>query len=253
MRVLILEDEQPAVERLQILLQQCGGNIEVCGVLDTVQEAAVWLRQEPHPDLLLMDIELADGLSFELFHHVQVQKPVIFTTAYDQYALDAFKYYSVDYLLKPVTAGALRTSLDKLEQMTRPPLPPPELLTQQLHQKTRTYKSRFLARTGQRLFFVSEEEVQYFIADNRVVHLVDGNGNKLLVDHTLEKLETLLNPESFFRLNRKVIARVSGIRQIKPYLNGRLKVSFKNTAPEGEDAVISRDRVAQFKQWADSV
>jgi two-component system, LytTR family, response regulator LytT len=251
MQVLILEDEPLAVERLQILLGQCKYKIIVCAVLDSVQEAVNWFNEHPAPDLVLMDIELADGKSFELFRQTDIRIPVIFTTAYDQYALDAFKYYSIDYLLKPVTREALCASLDKLEHMMPKPVPALDELVQRL--KTPSYKSRFLARAGQRLFFVNEEEVHYFIADNKLVYLTDKDGNKLLVDHTLEKLEALLNPAYFFRLNRKVIARISGIKQVKPYVNGRMKVLFKNHTAEPEDTIISRDRVSHFKEWADSV
>jgi DNA-binding LytR/AlgR family response regulator len=253
MQVLILEDEQLAAERLRILLRQCDPGITICGVIDSVQDAVVWLKNMPQPDLLFMDIELADGKSFELFRHIDYQGPVIFTTAYDQYALDAFKYYSIDYLLKPVTQESLQGALNKLQTITNTQPPRLESLVENLQQKSRAFKSRFLARAGQRLFFVSEEEVQFFIADNKIVHLVDLQGNKLLVDYTLEKLETLLNPDCFFRLNRKVIARFSGIKQVKPYMNGRLKVSFKSGLTDGEDTIISRERVAPFKQWADSV
>jgi DNA-binding LytR/AlgR family response regulator len=253
MQVLILEDEQLAAERLQIVLKQCDATIQVNGVIDSVQDAVMWLKTMPQPDLLFMDIELADGKSFEIFRHIDFQAPVIFTTAYDQYAIDAFKYHSIDYLLKPVTLESMQAALDKLHRMAAAPALPLQELANNMQQKSRIFKTRFLARAGQRLFFVSEDEVQCFIADNKIVHLVDQQGNKLLVDYTLEKLETLLNPDCFFRLNRKVIARFSGIKQVRPYVNGRLKVSFKSGLADGEDTIISRERVAPFKQWADSV
>lgn len=250
MQVLILEDEQLAADRLQLVLQQCNRDITVCAVLDSVRDAVEWLGSN-QPNLVLMDIELADGKSFEIFRRVDIRIPVIFTTAYDQYALDAFKYYSIDYLLKPVTLEALSAALNKLDKMIPQHQPGIEELVK--HLKGVVYKSRFLGRAGQRMFFVNEDEIQYFVADNKVVYLVDMQGNKLLVDYTLEKLETILHPGYFFRLNRKVIARITGIKQVKPHINGRMKVVFKHRLGDSDDTVISRERVLPFKTWADSL
>jgi DNA-binding LytR/AlgR family response regulator len=172
----------------------------------------------------------------------------VFTTAYNQYALDAFKLFSIDYLLKPVTTESLTAALQKFKTIQ-----PAAVNYKQLSTvfDEASFKSRFLARAGQKMFFVESNEVNYFQADDKIVFLVDKEGNRLVVDYTLEKLQDLLNPREFFRLNRRVIARYTSIAQIKPYVNSRLKLLLRNGS-KTEEVILSRERVHDFKLWADA-
>lgn len=249
MKVVIIEDEQLAAERLVYLLNQIEPKAEVVKHLFSIEESVQWLQQNPHPDLLFLDIQLEDGFCFEIFEKVEFNKPVIFTTAYNQYALDAFKLTSIDYLLKPVTAQSLRTALDKLKTIQTPASVNYRDLSRVFDEAS--FKSRFLARAGQKMFFVESNDVQYFQADDKIVFLVDKEGNRLVVDYTLEKLQDLLNPKEFFRLNRQVIARYTSIAQIKPYVNSRLKLLLRSGS-KTEEVILSRERVHEFKQWAEA-
>jgi DNA-binding LytR/AlgR family response regulator len=249
MRVVLIEDEQPAAERLMYLLKQLDASIEVAKHLCSIEESVQWLKENPGPDLLFLDIQLADGFCFEIFKQVDYQKPVVFTTAYNQYALDAFKLFSIDYLLKPVTAESLKAALQKFKTIQ----PDAAVNYKQLSTvfDEASFKSRFLARAGQKMFFVESNEVNYFQADDKIVFLIDKEGNRLVVDYTLEKLQDLLNPREFFRLNRRVIARYTSIAQIKPYVNSRLKLLLRNGS-KTEEVILSRERVHDFKVWAEA-
>ncbi len=248
MKVVIVEDEKLAAERLQTLLAEYDPAIQVVACLESIEETVQYLQQRSHPDLLLLDIHLSDGHSFEIFKRAAYNRPVIFTTAYDQYALDAFRMLSIDYILKPVSLEALAGALNKLKSFSFSAVDYKQLGPEW---QTRRYKKRFLGKVGQRLFFIDADEVAFFQADNKIVHLVDKEGNRYLAEHTLEKLEDQLNPQQFFRLNRRFIVNIDAIQQVKPYYNSRLKLSVKG-APQTEEMVISRDRVAGFKLWAEA-
>ena len=253
MHILIVEDEQLAQERLQLLVKNYDAAINIVGCLESVEETVQWLNTKPHPDLILLDIHLSDGESFEIFRRTTTQKPVIFTTAYENYAIDAFKLFSVDYILKPITAEGLAAALNKYKNLTAAFAPKDyQLLMEQVKDNfSINYKSRFLAKVGQRLFFIAAAEVAYFAADNKIVFLIDKEGNRFVINTTIEKLEAELNPKDFFRLNRKIIINAGAIDQIKPYHSNRLKLLVKGI-PVSEEIIISRERVADFKQWADT-
>ena len=253
MTILIVEDEQLAQERLQLLVKNYDAAINIVGCLESVEETVQWLNTKPHPDLILLDIHLSDGESFEIFKRTTTQKPVIFTTAYENYAIDAFKLFSVDYILKPITAEGLAAALNKYKNLTAAFAPKDyQLLMEQVKDNfSVNYKNRFLAKVGQRLFFIAASEVAYFAADNKIVFLIDREGNRFVINNTMEKLETELNPKDFFRLNRKIIIHADAIDQIKPYHSNRLKLQVKGV-PLTEEIIISRERVADFKQWADT-
>jgi DNA-binding LytR/AlgR family response regulator len=250
MRVVIVEDEKLATERLQTLLKEYDPTIEVVACLESIEETVQYLKQHAHPDLLLLDIHLSDGHSFEIFKQITYTKPVIFTTAYDQYALEAFKMFSIDYILKPVSLEALATAMNKLKSLAVS-FSAVDFNRLMPEWQQGRYKKRFLGKVGQRLFFVDTANIAFFQADNKIVHLVDREGNKYVVEHTLEKLEEQLDPEYFFRLNRRFIVHIEAIQQVKPYFNSRLKLAVKGAAP-AEDMVISRERVADFKLWAEA-
>jgi two-component system, LytTR family, response regulator LytT len=252
MDILIIEDEILAAQRMQMLVKNYDPTINIVACLESVEEAVEWLSTKKQPDLLLVDIQLADGHSFEIFKKVQVQKPIIFTTAYDQYALDAFQLLSIDYVLKPVTAEALSNAFSKYKSLTQPVVPANNYVDALQYVKeslTVKYKNRFLGKVGQRTYFIPIQEVAYFVADNKIVHLVARDGKRYLKNATMEKLEQILDPALFFRVNRKIIIHIDCIEQVKPYDNNRLLVIVKEIT-NTEEIIISREKVTEFKTWA---
>ncbi len=251
MTVLIVEDEQLAQERLEMLLKAYDASISIAGKLESVAETVQWLSSKPHPDIILLDIHLADGDSFEIFKRVSTQKPVIFTTAFENYAVDAFQLFSIDYILKPVTSQSLAQALNKYRNLSAAFTPHNyELLIEQVKDNfLNNYKTRFLAKVGKRLFFVPAEEVAFFSADNKIVYLTDREGNRFVINATIDKLESELNPKDFFRVNRSTIIHAGVLEQIKPYPNNRLKLDLRNIHA-ADEIIISRDRVGAFKEWA---
>ncbi|MBL7742178.1 MAG: response regulator transcription factor [Chitinophagaceae bacterium] len=250
MKIVIVEDEKLAAERLQTVLHEYDPAIEIVACLESIEETVRYLKQKPHPDLILLDIHLSDGHSFEIFKQVSYNKPVIFTTAYDSYALDAFKLFSIDYILKPVTLDALAAAMNKFRSLAVS-FSATDLQKLNTGWQSNRYKKRFLGKVGQRLFFIDVHDIAFFQADNKIVYLVDKEGNRYVTEHTMEKLEEQLDPQQFFRLNRRFIVRINAIEQVKPYYNNRLKICVKGIN-ESEDMVISRDRVADFKSWAEA-
>ena len=278
MLALVVEDEPLAARRLINLLQKQLEPMELLGPAESVAQAVSLLQSGPAPDVLFLDIHLADGLSFELFEQVEVRCPVIFTTAYDQYALRAFKVNSVDYLLKPIDEEELRAALLKLRQQlghsmtseigtkssvssTKVPDPVPALdaatlaaLVQQLRQPapTASYKAQFVVRVGEHLKVVPVEQVAYFFSLEKATLLQSTDGRKYVVDYTMEQLEALLDPTQFFRLNRAYLAQQAAIHDIIHYTNSRLQTILKPAPPESEGPVlVSREKVSVFKSWLD--
>lgn len=249
MNVLIIEDEDLAVWGLISKLQQLDPAIEILATLDTVKAAVQWFQENPAPDLAFFDIQLADGLSFEIFEQVKVSCPIIFTTAYDAYALRAFKVNSIDYLLKPVAREDLAQALSKLRQL-RTPAPLDAGAIQQMMQllKPRQYKTRFMVKVGDHLMAVEDKEIVYFFGENKIVWLRHQNGRKYPVDYTLEQLDDLLDPNRFFRLNRQYIAALASIKDVVVYSNSRLKVTLHDPM-NTDDILISREKVDAFKLW----
>lgn len=250
MRVLIIEDEALAAERLQKQIAQYDPSIEIAACLATVEGAIVWLNQHPHPDLAFVDIQLSDGSCFEIFETIKIRFPIIFTTSYDQYALDAFAVNTVAYLLKPIKYGQLVKSFQKLDEMKRTFVVTPG------YEGTGTpvgpgniYKSRFLVKNGMQIKAIKTDEVAYFFSEEKMSFLVSGEHGKFPVDFSLEEIEVTLDPHTFFRISRKYIAHVDAIREIHPYFKGRLKVTLD--PPVEEDIVISSDRTPSFKSWLD--
>lgn len=254
MNVLIIEDEILASERLQMLIKSYDASINIVGSIESIEEAVEWFKTKKAPDLLFVDIQLADGHSFEIFKKVNIQAPIIFTTAYDQYALDAFQLLSIDYVLKPVTAEALANAIAKYKSLTKNPGVEnnyTDVLQYVKDNFTAKYKTRFLGKVGQRTYFIPIHEVAYFVADNKIVHLVTKDAKRYLKNATMEKLELMLDPQIFFRVNRKTIIHIDAIEQVKPYDNNRLLVIVRGI-PQIEEMIISREKVADFKKWANS-
>ncbi|MEL7425937.1 MAG: LytTR family DNA-binding domain-containing protein [Bacteroidota bacterium] len=251
MKVVIIEDENPAAQKLIRYVKKYDATIEVLTCLNTVETAVSWLRQNlEHVDLLFVDVQLHDSLSFSIFQQVQIDKPVIFTTAYDEYAIDAFKVNSVDYLLKPITFTHLSQALDKyqrLHQAGQMKLSAP-LEIDQLTKNTEAYKERFLVRRGNKIQSVRITDVSYFSADGRLVSLHQLDGRKFALDFTLTELQGLLNPSQFFRANRSHILQINAIKDVVVYSSSRLKVTLQGQAADTE-IVVSRDKVSDFKVW----
>ena len=249
MNVIIIEDEDLAAWGLQSKLPRVDPSIEILAVLDSVKSAVAWLETNPMPDLAFFDIQLADGLSFEIFERVKVTCPVIFTTAYDAYALKAFKVNSVDYLLKPVSQEDLAQALSKLRQLRGAPSVNEDLIRQMIQtMRPNRPKSRFMVKIGEHLSSIDAQDIDFFFGENKIVWLRHRNGRKYIIDYTLEQLENLLDSELFFRLNRQYITSLQAIRDAVAYSNSRLKIMLKDPMND-EDVLISREKVEAFKEW----
>jgi len=252
MKIVIVEDEKPAANRLAKLLQDHSSDFEIVAKLDSVKKSVEWFGSNSEIDLVFMDIQLADGLSFEVFEHVEITAPVIFTTAYDEYALKAFKVNSVDYLLKPVDIDDISKALNKLDNIRKNNSEPSQTVEQianAMQMLTSKYKNRFLVKTGEHIKSIAVDDIIYFFSRDKASFCQTSDHKNYLLDYSLEQIENMLNPERFFRINRKYIITLESIKDIISYSNSRLKIVF--TQPVDEDVVVSRDRVADFKQWLD--
>jgi DNA-binding LytR/AlgR family response regulator len=245
MKVLIFEDEKLNAERLIELIKRYDPSVRILAVIESVEKGIDWFIKNPSPELIFMDIRLTDGLSFELFEKVNIDIPVIFTTAYDEYAVRAFKVNSVDYLVKPVDYNELKAAIDKFKKVR--PLLSRDFIQAILEQSNQKYKNRFLVKIGDQLRHVDCRDIAYFIFEDGLVMAVTKAKSALPMDHSLDHLEQLVNPADFFRLNRKVIARIDSIGRIHSYFNGRLKIEL--LPPLDEDIIVSRERVGKFKEW----
>lgn len=250
MKVLIIEDERLSAEHLLRQLKRLRPDTELLAQADTVREAVQLIGQYPEADILFLDIHLADGISFELFSQIQIPMPVIFTTAYDQYAVRAFRVNGADYLLKPINASDLAQALEKIEHTaSRTSFRNTEFFRNVLSSSSREYKSRFMVRSGQVLTSIPVEEIRYFLTRESISFLVQANGKKYPVDYTLDQLEEALSPLHFFRVNRKTLLNIRSVHSVVTHGNGRLLL--EDIGLEGDYAVVSRERVNDFKRWLD--
>ncbi len=253
MNVLIIEDEHLTAERIRTMLQIIDPGIGVVAMLDSVKSSVRWFGKNEKPDLVLMDIQLADGLSFEIFEQVKLEVPVIFLTAYHEYAIKAFKVNSVDYLLKPVTERDMRSSLDKYHRYFTRQLAPPVIdrgLLRSIQQMiSKPCKSRFMVRVGDRLRSVDVEEILYFYSLQKGTYLHTGDNRNYAIDYTLEALGEMVDPALFHRINRRYIISHGAIRDMITLSGSRLKVVLHQS--EDQKIYISRERLAAFKEWID--
>ncbi len=255
MKALIIEDELPAAKRLKSVLKEVEPTIEIIDVIDSIRTAIKWIENNPVPDLIFMDIQLSDGLSFDIFKRAQIKCPVIFTTAFDEYAIQAFKVKSIDYLLKPIEAGDLRNSLKKYDELKKQFSAEHESenikkLLETITQNKFVFKTRFLVKSGQSFIRINIEECAYFLLENKLTYLVHFNGNKYLIDFNLDELEKQLDPKIFFRANRQYILNIESITSVHNYFGGKLKLRLK---PEvSESVVVSREKASLFKEWMES-
>ena len=250
MKVLIIEDEHHAALRLQSLIKKLVQTVDILAVLDSVEDSVEWFQSNQIPDLVFMDIQLADGISFSIFQEVEIQAPVIFTTAFDQYSLKAFKVNSIDYLLKPIDSSELHLALKKYQNIYHKDSPAPyESLNQFLKNwdNQKNYKERFLIKKKDKYSFILSNEIAYFFSEDSLTFIVTKNEKTHIFDQSLNKLEPLLNPKQFFRINRKKIVHINAIQSFQGYLNNRLKIELI-PAPK-EAAIVSREKMKAFKEW----
>ncbi len=250
MKTIIIEDEKLAAERLEELIHDIDSSIEISAKLTSVEQSIKYLKQNK-PDLIFLDIQLEDGLSFSIFDKVEIDVPIIFTTAYDQYAIKAFKLNSIDYLLKPIKKDELRESLNKYKNIKTSYLMDFEEIIKGIQGKEISYKKRFLIQYGQKLKKVEIEEIAYFYAMEKNVFLTTLTGSSYPVDYTLDKLQEIIDPEIFFRINRKMIVGFNAIKNMIPYSRSRIKMELNPPAPKDVEALVSVERSSSFKEWMD--
>jgi len=251
MKVIIIEDEKPAARRLDRMVKEIGLN--PVAMLHSVEESINWFHNNEHPDLIFLDIQLSDGLSFEIFEEVTVKSAIIFTTAYDEYALKAFKLNSIDYLLKPIDGDELEIAIDKFKELQ-------EVNEQNvvfdineiknlIAPKKQKFKNRFTVKIGQHIKMIATESIECFFSENKATHIHTNENRDYLIDDSLEQLEDKLNPEIFYRVSRKYFVNINTIKDIIAYSNSRLKLVL-NTYNDA-DIIVSRERVKDFKNWLD--
>ncbi len=250
MKVLLIEDEEAAAARMEKLLRQLDPAITILAVTDSIESSVNWLKQNPAPDLIFSDIHLADGSSFEIFKEVEITAPIVFTTAFDQYALEAFKVNSIDYLLKPVKPAELEKSLEKWKKLHAQPKVPVidyNQLLKALKPVQNNFQKRMVIRYGPHIKTVEVDDVAYFFTQEKVAFLCTFEGKKLPVDATLDELEHLLDPAVFFRINRQFIINVKAIGSMISYSKSRVKVELN--PPSEIETIVSTERSATFKNW----
>lgn len=249
MNVIIIEDEKPAARRLSRLLAEF--QVEVTTMLHSVEESINWFQNNAHPDLIFLDIQLSDGLSFEIFEEIEVRSAIIFTTAYDEYALQAFKLNSIDYLLKPIDDEELEVAVKKYLALKPEPqklaLDFDDIKKLLVNPIERDYKKRFTVRVGQHLKIINADEVECFYSENKGTYAATSDGRNYLLDTTLENLETELEPKIFFRVSRKFYININHIKDIISYTNSRLQIKVNHFSEQ--EIIVSRERVRDFKLW----
>lgn len=250
MQVILIEDEMPAANRLARMLEQLDGEIMIRERFDSVESSVRYFLSDPAPfDLVFMDIQLADGLSFDIFAQAPVTAPVIFTTAFDQYTLKAFKVNSVDYLLKPIDESELSNAVEKYRQLYRNKKTDFSEKILQLVQQMNAgrYKERLMIKRGQQLSYLKTENVAYCYADGKLCFAVDFNNAKYLLESNLTQLEEQLSPTQFYRINRHLLVNIESVKKVHTWLGGRLKIEVLPTTTA--ETIVSRERVNGFKDW----
>lgn len=256
MKLLIVEDEELAAEKLQDMVLAIESQAEIVGRITSVKKTVEWLNNNPQPDILLLDIELSDGQSFEIFNQVDIKSSIIFTTSYDEFAIKAFKVNSIDYLLKPVIKEDLKKAFAKYKKLQiqhkgnemQSVINIQQLLGELRSQmQVNEYKKRFLVKQGQKHLPIEVEDIAYFYIDDRVIFFKTLDNKKYIVDYTMDELDQMLDPTSFFRINRSFIIGIKGVRQIHDYVNSRLLLTIHPSSDM--QAIVSRNKVNDFKKW----
>lgn len=250
MNVVIIEDEKLSSEHLALLLTRIDATIQIIAYFDTIKSTIAAFSEGLQADLLFFDIHLADGNSFDIFTKIQLDTPIIFTTAFDNYAIQAFKQNSIDYLLKPISLSDLQGAIDKYKKHHQKiDIKLIESIAGVYHRMNRHYKTRFLVKMGQVIDTIETTDIHHFETEESLSFLITAKGNRFQIDYTLDQLETLLAPSDFFRINRKIIIRFQSIEKSTTYFNGRLAISARLL--EGDSKIVSRERVPDFKNWLD--
>jgi DNA-binding LytR/AlgR family response regulator len=251
MKILIIEDEPQAAQRLENVLIELEPGAVIVDKLDSIKRSVKWLKSNEAPDVVFMDIQLADGLSFEIFDQHEISSPVIFTTAYNEYALKAFKVNSIDYILKPVDKTELKAALEKLRRLTGQSSQSKILegIGHAMKMLTKKYKERFMVKVGEHLKTIDVDNILYFYSQEKTTFCFTSENRSLILDFTLDQLEELLDPAFFFRINRKYMINSKSILDIISHTNSRLKLNLKGS--QDNDIIVARERVQEFKDWLD--
>ncbi len=250
MDVVIVEDERLTAQRLEQMLKKSHPEINVLTLLPSLESSKKWFQENKSPDLLFLDIQLNDGTGFDLLQSLDKQIPVIFTTAFDSYAVKAFKFYSIDYLLKPIDAVELKQALEKFNDIRKMEDVDPTNYQKAARTLNQDFKKRFLIKIGDQFQSIQTTEIAYFSYNNGLTQVHCRDSRRLPIDHSLDYLEDMLNPMDFFRINRQLIISMNSIAQINTYFNSRLLLKLNPASKD--DVIVSRDRVADFKRWMDT-
>lgn len=245
MKILLIEDELPAAKQLTKMLLELDSTITIIDVLDSVEASVKWLRNYPMPDAIFMDIQIADGLSFDIFTQVEITAPVIFCTAFDQYAVKAFKVNAIDYLLKPIDPDDLENALHRLREKSHHNTPDLSKMLEILQKKNK--KERFLIKIGNSFTSIEANDIAYFFSEEGITQAALLTGKKHIIDHTLDEIEHEVEENNFFRISRKIVVNVKAIQKVHPHFNSRLKLDLQPNFHE--EVFVSRERVASFKVW----
>lgn len=251
-RVLIIEDEEPAARRLFKLIREIEPQADLLASLESVSSAMNWLKENPHPDLIFSDIQLADGISFDIFKAIEPGCPIVFVTAYDQYAIEAFKVNSIDYILKPVKKEELQAAIRKFRQQQQPTQPVAidmRKLLESYQPQASGYKNRFVVRYGDHIKTIQTEEIAYCYTEDKVNFLTTHEGRRYAIDSNLDQLENQLPPQDFFRINRQYIISIRAISEMLAHTKGRVLIKLQ--PPARHETIVSTERSAAFKAWLD--
>ena len=251
MKIVIVEDEQLAAEKLERYLLKYSSEVTVVSKLSSIAMAVEWFQTHQDYDVVFMDIQLTDGLSFEICNRVQIAKPIVFTTAFDEYAIDAFKVNSIDYTLKPITFTDISNAMNKLKKLQHVFTNSSSIASAAQQFKEKKSKDRFLVRLGNHIHSIKADEISLFFAEGRTVYLVTSEKRKYILDYKLESLEEVLNSKEFFRVNRSFIININSIQDVLVYSNSRLKIT--TSVYSEKDIIVSREKVSVFKSWFEGV
>jgi DNA-binding LytR/AlgR family response regulator len=245
--ILIIEDEPVVAKRLVQLLETIPFNINILDILDSVEESIQWLGNHPDPDIIFADIELSDGRSFDIFKRSNIDSSIIFTTSFDQYAIEAFKHNSIDYLLKPIREVELIQSLEKYNRLSLSSSNDFQRVVRSIKGEKRDFRRRFLVKSGETMRSIKTDEIAYFYLENRNLFIKLFSGGVELIDHTIDSLVIELDPEIFFKISRQIIVHIDSIKSIKPYFSNRLILELE---PEShEEVVVTKSNVKGFRLW----
>ncbi len=248
-RILLIEDELPAAKRLTKLITDTANDFEIVQLCDSIESSIQYLKSNKQPDLIFLDVQLGDGLSFEIFNEVDITCPIIFTTAYDEYVFRAFELNSIDYLMKPIHPDALAKSIEKFRKISQVIQPDWQFITQLLDQENNAYKQRFLVNVGSNLLTVPTSDAAYFYSIERSSFLVTRTGKTYSLDFSLDKIEGMLSPKEYFRVNRQYLVSLSAIKKILVLSKSKLKIALEPTSTE--EVFVSNARAHEFRLWLD--